>query len=229
MTDRTETTAELDRAWRANAALWIQAVRDRRIVSRTITDAAVLDAVAGRQPRRVLDLGCGEGWLTRRLTAETGCTATGIDVEAALLAAARTADPDGDYRRQSFAEFVAAPEAAGGPYDVVVLNFALLDAAAAGLLAAASTRLTADGAVVIQTLHPWTAAGGAYRDGWRVEEFAAVAAPGEAWAPMPWYFRTLEGWLALLREAGLVVRDLREPRDGDGPPLSLLLVAEPAA
>lgn len=231
MPDRTDQdggrAAGLDRAWHDNAALWAEAVRDRRIASRATTDAAVLAAIVRRRPRHVLDLGCGEGWLTRRLAAETGCTAVGIDGSAHLVAAAREADPAGDYRRLAFADFIATPEAVDGRYDVAVFNFALFDATAADLLAAAASRLAPGGVVVIQTLHPWTAAHGDYRDGWRVEDFAGIAAPGEDWKPMQWYFRTLEGWLALLRDAGLAVEDLREPRDGVGPPLSLLLVAAP--
>jgi hypothetical protein len=43
---------------------------------------------------------------------------------------------------------------------------------------------------VIQTVHPWAAAGdGPYADGWREETFAAFAVPFPM--HMPWYFRTL--------------------------------------
>ena len=226
MPERTDPAADLEQAWRANAGLWIRAVRDGRIASRAVTDAAILDAVAGRRARRLLDLGCGEGWLVRRMVAETGCAAVGIDGSADLIAAARSADPDGDYHRLAFADFVAAPETTGGPYDAVILNFALFDEAAPDLLAAAASRLAPAGAVLLQTLHPWTAAGADdYRDGWRTESFAGIAAAGEAWAPMPWYFRTLEGWTAVIRDAGLTLADLREPRAADGAPLSLLMVA----
>jgi hypothetical protein len=41
------------------------------------------------------------------------------------------------------------------------------------LLAAARARLARGGALVIQTVHPWTARGDApYADGWRTETFA---------------------------------------------------------
>lgn len=226
MPERTDPSGETFRSWEANAGLWTRAVRDGRIASRTVTDAAIASTIAAHRARRVLDLGCGEGWLVRRLVAETGCTAVGIDGSAALVAAARDADPAGDYRRLGFAEFVAAPEAAGGPYDAAVFNFTLFDGLAPDLLAAAASLLAAGGVVVVQTLHPCSTADGSYRDGWRTEDFAGIAAPGEAWAPMPWYFRTLEGWTAVIRAAGLALEGLREPAaSGGGPPLSLLLVA----
>ena len=64
MTGRLKALAE---AWDANAANWTRAVREGRIASRTAgADAAVVDAIVGQQPRRLLDAGCGEGWLVRR-------------------------------------------------------------------------------------------------------------------------------------------------------------------
>ena len=52
--------------WLQAAAPWCRAVRDGRIRSRVaVTNAAILDAIAARPGGRLLDLGCGEGWLLR--------------------------------------------------------------------------------------------------------------------------------------------------------------------
>ena len=46
---------------------------------------------------------------------------------------------------------------------------------------------------------------------------------------MPWYFRTLGSWVALLRAGGYALAELREPLHPETAlPLSLLLTAEPA-
>lgn len=235
MTERTDPPqdpiGDLARAWEANAELWIGAVRDGRIAGRAAgTDAAIIAAVTERRAQRVLDLGCGEGWLIRRLRHETGAHAIGIDRTARLVEAARSADPAGDYRHLGFEEFIADPDAVGARFDAAVLNYSLFDGTAADLMATAASVLVPGGVVVIQTLHPWTASGGDYRDGWRIEDFAGVASPGEHWTPMPWYFRTMQSWAAVIRDAGLAIEDLREPAAaGSGPaggqPLSLLLVA----
>lgn len=230
MPERSDPAEELARSWEANAAAWTRAVRGGRIASRAAaTDAAIVAAVTDRRPRRVLDIGCGEGWLLRRLTREIDCVGVGIDGSGALVDAAHAADPDGDYRHLSYAAFVARPDTVGGGFDAAVLNYALFDEAAADLLATAAGRLAPGGAVIVQTLHPWTVADGRYRDGWRIEAFAGFGEPEDRWAPMPWYFRTLESWLALVGAAGLVLEDLREPAAEGGPPLSLLLVAAQAA
>ena len=76
-------------SWHHNAHAWITAIRSGAIESRlTVTDQAILLAVLGRQPERVLDLGCGEGWLLRAL-AQRGITAVGVDGDATLVDAAR--------------------------------------------------------------------------------------------------------------------------------------------
>ncbi len=226
MTDRTDHADELARSWEANAELWVRAVRGNRIASRAAaTDSAILTAIAAHRPHWVLDIGCGEGWLVRRLVREAGCRAVGIDGSTALVDAARAADPEGDYRKISFEAFVADADLAGGPYDVAVFNYALFDGIAADLLATAASRLVPGGVVIVQTLHPWIDAGASYHDGWRVEDFGGFAEPGESWTPMPWYFRTLGSWMALIRDAGLALEDLAEPGSDRGEPLSMLLTA----
>ena len=91
------------------------------------------------------------------------------------------------------------------------------------VLAALARRLAPDGALLVQTVHPWAALGdGRYASAWREETWAAF---GDAFAePMPWYYRTLADWHAAVRDAGLAVRALAEPvHPGTGRPLSLLL------
>lgn len=214
--------ARLLRSWDDNATAWTAAVRSGAVESRRLaTDAAILDAVLERQPRKVLDLGCGEGWLVRAL-AERGVTAVGVDGAAPLVEAATSAG--GSFMRLTYAELTAAPERCGQSFDVVAANFALLEKEIHPLLWALRRIMSADGSLLVQTLHP-LAAGGPYQDGWRTEDFRGF---GEAeWTPMPWYFRTLGSWVGVLRDAGFALQALREPvHPQDRRPLSLLLEAQ---
>ncbi len=212
-------------SWETNADNWIQAVRDGLIPSRRAgTDRAILDAILRRAPKRLLDVGCGEGWLVRRVADAAGCKAVGVDASEPLILAARAADPKNRYEVLSYDDLIAEKDNLGGGFNVIAFNYALFDEDAARLLGAMRRRLSGDGAMIIQSLHPH-AIGPTDDEGdaWRVEDFSAFESQG--WAPMPWYFRTLESWHRVIREAGLTMAELSEPSAGpDLPALSLLMV-----
>lgn len=209
---------QLRRSWSANAGAWSAAVREDKIESRRLaTNAAIVDAVTQLQPRSVLDLGCGEGWLARELSSR-GIEATGVDASQELIDAAREAG--GTFHALSYDEL-----AFDRTFDVVVANFSLLEEKLP--LQKIRALLQNGGALVIQTVHP-VFSPAPYEDGWRVENFAAFE--GEWPEPMPWFFRTLESWTRLLREAGFVISDIREPLHPERKqPLSLILTCRAGA
>lgn len=214
---------QLALSWRSNAAAWTQAVRGDEIESRRlVTNAAIVQATLAHRPQRVLDVGCGEGWLCRTL-AGAGIDVVGIDASAPLIDAARAAD-SASYHVLPYDELDAAADRLGR-FDVLVCNFALLEAHLDDLLAALRALLNPQGLLLIQTVHPWTARGDAgYRDGWRTETFAGFGSGFSA--AMPWYYRTLESWLAILDAAGWQLTSLAEPRHPQtGLPASLLIGA----
>src|SRR5471032_2970627 len=75
-------------SWYSNAQAWSDAIRTASIASRKlVTNQAIIDAVASISPHRVLDIGCGEGWLVRALSAR-GMSVIGIDIVPDLVARA---------------------------------------------------------------------------------------------------------------------------------------------
>ena len=216
--------SEVIQAWKENAAPWTHAVRGKKIESRNlVTDAAIVDAVMSRSPRTVLDIGCGEGWLSRAL-AERGASVTGVDVVPELIEKARAAG-GADFRVMSYEEIAAG--ALDISVDAAVANFALIGGDAVdGLMRTAHKLLTAGGALIVQTPHPVVAGGDApYVDGWREGSWAGC---GENFSrPAPWYFRTIETWVRLVVESGLDLVELREPiHPNSGKPASLIVIAE---
>ncbi|HZG42245.1 MAG TPA: methyltransferase domain-containing protein, partial [Longimicrobium sp.] len=212
----------LVQSWSRNARAWTRTVREGGIESRRlVTDAAILRAVLERRPERVLDLGCGEGWLARSL-AEHGIAVVGLDVSPELVDAARRAG-GGEFHALAYEALTADPSLARGEYDAVVCNFSLLDEHPVPLLRSLRRVLRPGGALVVQTVHPWTAAGeGPYEDGWRTETFAGF---GEGFAaPMPWYYRTLASWIGVVSSAGYRLTEVHEPlHPNTGRPASLIL------
>lgn len=209
----------LRRSWVANAPSWCDAVRKQQIESRrVVTDAAIVETVLEAHPRSVLDLGCGEGWLSRALAAH-GIEVTGVDASAPLIEAANALG-GARFLALDYEELAAL---AGSSFDAVVANFSLLDDHLHALLVTLSPLLAPDGRLFVQTVHP-AFAGAPYADGWRTETFAAF--DGEWPEPMPWYFRTLESWSRAFAAAGYAIAGLREPLHPErGTPASVIFEA----
>lgn len=221
-TEETKNAEALLTSWEQNAAAWTEAVRQQKIESRRlVTDGAVIALARSLEPRKVLDLGCGEGWLTRTLS-EEGLNVVGIDGSENLISSARQAG--GEYLCLSYEALMAEPTLAGTGYELIIANFSLLGEDLAPLLKALRQISVPEAALLIQTLHPLSA-GEPYQNGWRREDFTGFG--DSDWAAMPWYFRTLSGWLSLLTDAGLCLQTLSEPaHPATGKPLSLMLLAK---
>lgn len=219
---------QLRHSWVANAAAWRDAVRGQQIESRRlVTDDAIVQTVMAQRPQTVLDLGCGEGWLARRLAVE-GLAVTGVDASKPLIEAAEELG-HARYVLASYEEIVADPLVTGTGFDVVAANFSLLDDRVEALLAAVASVLSAQGRIVIQTAHPMFSRGEHdYVDGWRVETFDSFN--GNWVESMPWYFRTLESWCRTFDAAGLTLEEIREPmHPSRGVPASIIFVCSRAA
>jgi 2-polyprenyl-3-methyl-5-hydroxy-6-metoxy-1,4-benzoquinol methylase len=219
-----ELERQLQQSWIANAAAWTDAVRQGRIASRKAgTDAAIRDAILKFQQCRVLDLGCGEGWLTRSLS-ELGYEVIGVDASGALIEEAQAAG-GGRFLTLSYEQLISNSAEVAGPFDVIAANFSLLGEDLHPLLKALRSNLSRDGSLFIQTLHPANLEPGSpYESGWRIETFARM---GPAFlSHMPYYFRTFGNWIEELNAAGFRIAQCREPLDADTRrPLSLLIEA----
>ena len=212
-------------SWSRNAQAWAVAVRTGQIRSReALTNSAIVQAILACQPRQVLDVGCGEGWLGRAL-AEHGVRVTGVDACAELVALAKEGGGL-DIHCLPYARLIDQPQQVGSAFDVMVCNFSLLDEHVSELLNALAQIATPQGRLLIQTLHPLSVEP-PYRDGWRLERFEPFGA--EHWQPMPWYYRTLSNWTRTLAP-GWVLESLVEPQEPGAPlPASLLLGARRAS
>lgn len=208
--------------WDADADAWTGAVRGGALATRRITDEALVEVIRQVPTGPILDAGCGEGWLARRL-AEYGHKVTGIDGSARLVERAKELG-GGDFRVLSYSDAAENPRLLRGPFGTVVFNFSLLDDKVTGILYAVGATLFPYGRVLIQTLHPGAACGEGepYRDGWREEAFPGLGFP----EPIPYFFRTFSRWVLELRRAGLILVETYEPLDPDtGRPVSLILSA----
>lgn len=138
-----------------NAEFWTKIIREELDPYRLqLTDKAVLGAVAPTPGIHVLDVGCGEGYMSRHI-ARAGATVTGIDPCGELIdAASQAADDDAlpiTYR-------VAAAENLpmdDSTFDTVVCNHVFNDIADLdGALREFARVLRPGGLLVAMMLHP---------------------------------------------------------------------------
>ncbi|EMR11990.1 methyltransferase family protein [Methylophaga lonarensis MPL] len=195
-------------SWSKNVTQWTLAVRGQHIESRRlVTNRAIIEAILEQSPRSVLDIGCGEGWLLRELASQVP-ELLGVDAVSSLIDAAKAAD-GGDFIVATFDELANALNKR--QFDVAVCNFSLLgQVSVEHLFVAIPSVLNPAGVLIVQTLHPQVACGDlAYVDGWREGSWDGF--DSSFVEPAPWYFRTLESWLALFSNNGLRLLEMREP------------------
>ena len=185
-----------------------------------VSNQAIINAVLDKQPKTVLDVGCGEGWLARELD-KTGVDVLGIDVVPALIEAARQGGA-GRFQSLAFEELSSLKET----FNVIVCNFSLLGKESVTHLFQQFPRLlTHKGAVIVQTIHPVVACGDrSYEDGWREGSWSGFSS--EFSDPAPWYFRTLDSWKSVFLKSGFCLQDMLEPiNPKTNQPASVIFIA----
>ncbi|MEO1010303.1 MAG: class I SAM-dependent methyltransferase [Bacteroidota bacterium] len=213
----------ITKSWDENAQEWIRIIDSEMIPSRKFTNRAVVQTLRNLEASKILDVGCGEGWLTREIT-QMGKVGIGLDAIEALLENARIKGPQA-YYLLSYEAIIAGELIPDAPFEAIVCNFCLYDKdSLAPLLSQLKKFLSKDGKIVIQTLHPFflTQQDIEYKSQWL----------GDAWKGLPgkfknghsWYARTMEDWVSVIRKAGMGVAQLNEVVDGDKKPISMILI-----
>jgi SAM-dependent methyltransferase len=212
--------------------------RDRRMGEegdlwhRAIIDPAFLRLVGPVRGLRVLDLGCGNGYLTRRWARAGALVAMGVDRSAPTLRLAtrreRSMRTGARFLRRDAGRLTGL---AAESFDLVASNMALMDIRdAAGAVREVRRVLRPGGRFVFSICHPcfdrndrsmWVVERQPYRETvWRklraYQEDRAVDAPWQVseteTATTRTYDRTLSSYVGYLHAAGLAVTRMEEPK-----------------
>ncbi|HTL10346.1 MAG TPA: class I SAM-dependent methyltransferase [Chitinophagaceae bacterium] len=212
-------------SWRANAPHWIATIDNAELESRVlVTNNAIVAAINSYPLHTILDIGCGEGWLTRTLR-QQGKDAWGVDAIDALVENAIAKDGP-FYKQASYKALATGQQVMPAPADAAVINFALIDKEdTEALLHAIPQYLVPGGLLFIQTLHPLSIAmSGEYCSGWKEGSWNGMKRNFEQ--PYQWYFRTLEDWWQLFANDYTLLA-LREPVHPETKkPLSVIFILQ---
>ena len=122
------TDADVAKGWDDVAAWWVSRYTAKGDINREwVIDPALLDILGDVSGRRILDAGCGTGYLARIL-AKAGASVDGVDVSAKQLEAS-TKDQEGErldirYRQGDLADLSSFR---GGTFEIAVSNIVLQD------------------------------------------------------------------------------------------------------
>jgi 2-polyprenyl-3-methyl-5-hydroxy-6-metoxy-1,4-benzoquinol methylase len=196
------------RSWEVNAVNWADLIQRNGIESRRVaTNKAIIDAVSAHHPNSVLDVGCGEGWLVKELN-DRGMTVIGFDAIPELINKARQKSKS-EFIVASYEDIYSGKIKFTQQFDAIVANFSLIGKESTeNLLHSLRKYLSADGALFIQTLHPFVRKEiNDYESGWKEGSWDGF---DQFVLPYQWYFRTLEDWILIIKKAGFKTIDAKE-------------------
>lgn len=194
-------------SWERNAEAWILAVRNGEIASRQqVTDSAILEVIQRHSPSKVLDIGCGEGWLVRALCAK-GVDSLGIDAVDTLINSAKAMGV-GRFKALAYEDMPISGIAE--TFDMAVANFSLLgDQSVHHVFRQVFQWLKPKNKFIVQTIHPQTVDSFSAQEGWLQGSWQGFSK--EFIDPAPWYFRNLERWQSLFAQHGFKLITQDEP------------------
>jgi ubiquinone/menaquinone biosynthesis C-methylase UbiE len=208
----------LSEAWERNAEHWVRWAREPGHDSYWRFHRDAFLALLPPSGELTVDVGCGEGRLSRDLK-KLGHRVIGVDASPAMLAAAREADPDGDYLQADAAALPLEDACA----DLVVAFMSLQDVDDMGTAVAETARiLRSGGRLCLAVVHPINSAGsfesddadatfrieGSYFESRRYTDLIQRAGLRMAFAS---YHHSLETYLRALEDAGFHCEAVREP------------------
>jgi ubiquinone/menaquinone biosynthesis C-methylase UbiE len=199
---------------------------------RALIDPVLLRLVGDVQGKDLLDLGCGNGYLARKI-ARHGARVTAVDSSRRMIENAQHHDPENELKILYFEAGANRIDfLQGGSFDTVYANMSLMDIEdAEGAISQVSRVLRISGKFIASISHPCFDNGSknscwliehaplestfyrkirAYRipfpnrSPWRIPETNKVQFTTDYHRPLSWYAR-------MLKNVGLAITDLEEP------------------
>lgn len=214
---------DIQNSWEENAHEWIKIIDKQAIPSRKYTNEAIVEVCRNLKPKNLLDVGCGEGWLTRSI-GNFAKLVVGTDAIETLIENAKKKGK-GTYYKITYQDFIDGYQLKEAPFDLVVFNFSIyqkddLDL----LLGMLKKQLVNNGHIVIQTLHPNFLVNQNLNNESQWIDDAWKGLPGNFVNGHKWYARTLDDWKKVFNAADLSIESTKEVFDENSKTLSIIFI-----
>ena len=192
-----------------------------------VLNPVLFDLMGDVRAMRVLDAGCGEGYLSR-LIARQGAEVVGVDLSQDLLEIAKRRTPKESKIAYLHANVEALNGVADRTFDLAVSSMVLMDVPDhMSALHEIRRTLKDDGKLILAIAHPCFTSDGTWHRSecgeklfWRTDNyFHETARPQQ---PMPdvkgtihYFHRTLTTYFRSFKQAGFFVEELVEPRPSE--------------
>ena len=210
------------KSWEINAYEWNRIIEEEKIPSRKFTNKAILNKLVSLKASNILDLGCGEGWLTRLLIATHHNSVTGVDATQMLIEIAKKKGK-GNFYQFTYNDIISSQKIPNAPFDVMVFNFSIysVDEELIQLFKSIKSSLTKHGKIIIQTIHPYFLVDKKLPYKSQDIENAWEGLDGNFTHDHSWYARTFSDWIAVFHQAGLKLISTEEVLN-DNKPVSII-------
>lgn len=212
--------SEKKKEWRKNTNFWIKIIRENLDPYRLkVTNKAILDSLKQEKNLRILDVGCGEGYLCRTM-AKLGHQVFGIDSCQKLIKAAKDLERKkplgikyfaGDFRKTNFSSLY---------FDVIISHQTINEIENPEKVFQEFSRiLKRGGGLILLFLHPcFEIDPKMYFQRIKIKKSYYLVSGIKSPSPYFYLHLPLSEWIELLRKSGFLIKRIEEPH----PPLKLL-------
>lgn len=210
-----------EKEWKKNADFWIKIIRENLDPYRLkVTNNAILKPLKGEKNLRILDAGCGEGYLSR-LLAKMGNKVWAIDFCPKLIEAAEKLERKellgikyfrGDFRKTNFSSAF---------FDAIISHQTINEIENPGKAFKEFSRiLKKKGRLILLFLHPcFETDPKKYFQKAKIKKSYFLVSGIKSPSPYFYLHLPLFEWVKLLAETGFLIKKIGEPH----PPLKLLI------
>jgi 2-polyprenyl-3-methyl-5-hydroxy-6-metoxy-1,4-benzoquinol methylase len=204
---------EKEKEWQKNAGFWIKIIREKLDPYRLeITNKAVLELLKSKKALKILDAGCGDGYLSRIL-AKSGHQVFGVDFSPILIKAAKTLERKNPLKIRYFTRDIRKTGLTSSYFDAVLSHQTINEISDPGKAFDEFFRiLKKKGRLICLFLHPcFQINPKEYFQKAKIKKSHYLVSGIKSPSPYFYLHLPLSEWIRLLAKSGFFIKNIKEP------------------